>query len=95
MRQFLFLNFLCTGQIYRPNIVRVGADNSVAPSVRERLLQRLVSRYTDMSQAEWQQRCASGTQKLRAVQHEMHALELSIGRASNPSEASHMARVSY
>lgn len=81
--------------MYNPNIVRVGADDSVvAPTVRERLLQRLVAAFRDMPQTEWQKRCAEGVHRLQRVKQEVHALQLSIARAKDTKEAHEMARVS-
>jgi hypothetical protein len=81
------------GTIYRPNIVRVGADDSVlAPAVRERSLRSLVARYRDMSQPEWQRRCADTAAKMALAEQEVAALEASLERCRPGKEAIATAR---
>jgi senataxin len=82
-----------SGTIYRPNIVRAGADDSVvAPAVRERSLRSLVARYRDMSQPEWQRRCADTAAKMALAEQEVAALEASLERCRPGQEASSTAR---
>jgi len=80
------------GTIYRPNIVRVGADDSVlAPAVRERSLRSLVARYRDMSQPQWQRRCADTAAKMALAEQEVAALEASLERCRPGQEATSTA----
>ncbi|KAL4543318.1 hypothetical protein Ndes2526B_g05382 [Nannochloris sp. 'desiccata'] len=82
-----------SGTIYRPNIVRAGADDSVvAPAVRERSLRSLVARYRDMSQPEWQRRCADTAAKMALAEQEVAALEASLERCRPGQEATSTAR---
>lgn len=84
----------CAGRVYRPNVVRVGSDSSVAPAVKERLLSCLVGRYRDMPQPEWQQRCADAMTVLVQCQRELAVLEAALARAQTQEEAVGVAGVS-
>jgi len=45
------------GNLYRPNVVRVGSEQ-VAPAVRERWVGQMVDAYEAMEQGTWQHRWA-------------------------------------
>ena len=74
------------GKRYFPNVVRVGAAESVvAAAVRARSLKALVTTYKDMTQAEWQRQCADIGQRLGAANREVGSLEVALGRCASGS----------
>lgn len=68
------------GRTYYPNIVRVGAANEavLSPVIKGRSLKALVSRYLNMSQADWQRLSQDIGMQLNAIQQEVLVLEVAL-----------------
>lgn len=79
------------GQTYKPNIVRIGGDAAVNPKVRDRFLNTLVSKYSSMSEMQWQNAYQEATFTLQAKEREGRMLEASLSKTSSAYELSKVA----
>ena len=70
------------GNMYRPNVVRIGGDAAVDNRVRERFLGTLVKAYTSMTEKEWHHMHQAKQTLLNQMKLEVRALEASMGKAS-------------
>ncbi|KAI8114303.1 hypothetical protein M9434_002429 [Picochlorum sp. BPE23] len=74
------------GKAYKPNIVRIGGDAAVDPRVKDRFLNSLVSRYSSMSETDWQNSYLECVHKLQNVEREGRIMEASLSKTSSQSE---------
>ena len=76
-----------SGKIYNPNVVRIGADESIlSHSIRERSLKSLVDRYQNMSINELMRRRMETSSKLTAVEHDITVLQFGSGNSTGSTE---------
>ncbi len=71
------------GNMYRPNVVRIGGDAAVDDRVRERFLGTLVKAYTSMTKEEWHHMHQAKQTLLSRMKLEVRALEASIGKVTD------------
>ena len=80
------------GNMYRPNVVRIGGDAAVDNRVRDRFLGTLVKAYTSMTQKEWHTMHQAKQTLLSQMKLEVRALEASIGKVTD-AEMNKVAQV--
>ena len=72
-----------SGKMYNPNVVRIGADDSImSHAIRERSLKSLVDRYQNMPNHELLRRRVETSSKLAAVEHDITVLQFGAGSGS-------------
>ncbi|GAB4815852.1 hypothetical protein N2152v2_002898 [Parachlorella kessleri] len=85
------MNNYAPGNLYRPNVVRVGSEQ-VSPAVRERWVGQMVDAYEAMEQGTWQHRYGELNHKIAHCQREIDALELSLPRVSSEQQQIELAK---
>lgn len=79
------------GQIYKPNIVRIGGDAAVNHKVKDRFLNTIVTRYSSMSAIEWQNAYQEATLAFQSKEREGRMLEASISKTASQQELNKVA----
>jgi len=70
------------GNMYRPNVVRIGGDAAVDDRVRDRFLGTLVKAYTSMTEKEWHNMHQAKQTLLSQMKLEVRTLEASMGKVT-------------
>lgn len=79
------------GQMYKPNIVRIGGDAAVNHKVKDRFLNSLVSRYSSMTDIEWQNAYQEATFMFQSKEREGRMLEASISKSASAVDVNKVA----
>jgi len=79
------------GQMYKPNIIRIGGDAAVNHKVKDRFLNTLVSKYSSMSEGQWQNAYQEATFMFQSKEREGRMLEASISKSASNHDLNKVA----
>ena len=86
------MTMLHPGNMYRPNLVRIGGDSVADARVRSRLLPTLVGNYSNMSQMQWQAAYQQASQSFQMIEKEARVEEMSLSKTTSKAELQKIAQ---